>query len=118
MNPEIKAYQEFIDLLVTHRFDTIIRAIKEADLADTPYQRSLQQVLETLTPEQREIIGNYVQDRFVVGMQKTLFLMDMEDYKVINPDGINITGIPYSERMHYDFLWRVEGGNWEDTEED
>lgn len=114
MSKGLGQYKAFIDGLVKRKNCVESRWIMEKGYPQNDDNRAVNQLLSTLTAEQRAILAKMVQDAKLSGIHDTLAYVDemMDcDGLVLSQDG-EVYPHDYFESMHYDFICRSEGDAW------
>jgi hypothetical protein len=128
MNDEsLVEYRAFIDGLVVLRPSVESKRMQEAmyypihpTSADSeggpgPFRAQIQfnQLLDTLTIDQRAFIAQLLQSARDSGIHDVLVYLTDNHYDIIHND-IKLAREPYGTENYYDFTCRVEGDSWPD----
>ena len=114
MNKGLDYYKGFIDGLVKRKDGVDSRRILGKGYPQTEENKALNELLSSLTPEQKSVLARTVQKARDGGIHDTLAYMD----EMMDCDGLvmsqNGEVLPYDtfESMHYDFICRCEGDEW------
>ena len=114
MNKGLEYYKNFIDGLVKRKDGVLSKWILEKGYPDTEDNRLYNELLDSLSPVQKEVLAKLVQEARLSGMHDTLaYMNEMMDCAglVLSQNG---ESFPYDEfeSMHYDFICRCEGDEW------
>ncbi len=114
MSRGIDIYKNFIDGLVERKNGTYSRWILEKGFPDNDENKSINELLASLSLEQKEILARIVQESREGGIHDTLAYMD----EMMDCDGLALVqnGEKFVcdefDSMHYDFVCRCEGDEW------
>lgn len=108
---EFEAYETFIDGLVARRQAALSHWVKERGWPQLPENARFNQLLDELTPEQKDVVAEMIQQGRDSGIHDTL--VNLEAYTIISPEGIELAKRPYGFTRYYDFVRRREGDPWE-----
>ena len=114
MSKELELYKIFIDGLVERKDSMTARWVKGDGFPKTEDNKAKNELLTTLTPEQKGIIAEMLQDEHIEGIYTTLAYIN----KMMDLDGLELhqDGEAYSndyfESLHYDFISRCDGDEW------
>lgn len=105
----------FIQETTSQRKDSITaRWVKGDGFPKTEDNKAKNDFLATLTPEQKGIIAEMLQDEHIAGIHDTLAyineMMDLEGLE-LHQDGESYPN-DYFESLHYDFISRCDGDEW------
>jgi hypothetical protein len=109
MNYQLEKYKAFIDHLVEIRPSALVRWVKENGWPQLPENQKLNQLLEQLTPEQKEVVAQMVQQGRDDGIHDTLVALSGVD---LIQENIVFAVEPYGTPLHYDWVCRREGDEW------
>ncbi len=115
MDQPIAAYKEFIDSFVEIRPSVHSRWVKESDFGDLHENAHFNHLLVELTPEQREVLAELLQRSRDSGIHDALVQLD--GYTLISPDGVSLPRKPFGYFMHYDWVLRREGEQWDEEDD-
>ena len=96
MSKELKLYKAFIDGLVERKDSMTARWVKGDGFPQTDDNKAKNDLFAALTPAQREVLAEILQDEHIAGIHDAL-----ESY----PND-------YFESLHYDFISRCDGDEW------
>ena len=111
MSKELELYKIFIDGLVERKDSMTARWVKGDGFPKTEDNKAKNELLATLTPEQKGIIAKMLQDEHIAGIHTALAYIN----KMMDLDGLELhqDGEAYSndyfESLHYDFISRCDG---------
>lgn len=114
MNKGLEYYKNFIDGLVKRKNGVLSKWILEKGYPDNEDNRPYNELLESLSPVQKEVLAKLVQEARLGGIHDTLAYMN----EMMDCDGLVLSQngeiLPYDEfeSMHYDFICRCEGDEW------
>ncbi len=115
MDTGLKYYKDFIDGLVEQKNGVEGKWILDKGYPNIEDNKSYNELLASLSPEQKEILAKLVQQARLGGIHDTLAYMN----ELMDCDGLVLSqnGLPFPhdefESMHYDFICRCEGDDWE-----
>lgn len=114
MSKELDLYKAFIDGLVKRKYSVAAQWVKDGGFPNTKDNQAKNALLASLSPEQREVLGQILEDEHIGGIHTTLAyinaLMDLEGLE-LRQDGQTIKN-DYFDSLHYDFICRCEGDDW------
>lgn len=114
MNEGLEYYKNFIDGLVKRKNGVLSKWIMENGYPNVEENRKYNELLESLSSAQKEVLAKLVQEARLGGMHDTLAYMN----EMMDCDGLVLSQngevFPYDvfESMHYDFICRCEGDEW------
>lgn len=114
MSKNLEMYKAFIDGLVERKDSITARWVKGDGFPKTEDNNAKNELLATLSPEQKGIIAEMLQDEHIAGIHTTLAYIN----KMMDLDGLELhqddESYPndYFESLHYDFISRCEGDEW------
>lgn len=114
MNEGLKYYKNFIDGLVKRKNGVLSKWIMEKGYPNVEENRKYNELLESLSSAQKEVLAKLVQEARLGGMHDTLAYMN----EMMDCDGLVLSQngevFPYDvfESMHFDFICRCEGDEW------
>lgn len=114
MGKGLELYKKFIDGLVERKNGVESKWIMERKYPQNDENKAVNQLLDGLTPGQKEVLAKMVQEARLGGIHDTLAYIDeMMDCHglVLSQDGETYP-YDYFESMHYDFICRCEGDEW------
>lgn len=110
----MELYKEFIDGLVERKNSVTARWIRGGGFPQMDDNKAKNNFLAALTPEQREVLVEMIQDEHIGGIHDTLVyineMMDLEGLELYQ-DGKSYPN-DYFESLHYDFISRCNGDEW------
>lgn len=114
MNKGLEYYKKFIDGLVEQKKGVHSKWILEKGYPNNEDNRCYNELLASLSQEQKEILVKLVEEARLGGIHDTLAYMNEKmdcDGLVLSQNG---EVFPYDEfeSMHYDFICRCEGDEW------
>jgi len=114
MERGLERYKAFIDGLVARKNGVEAKRIMGKGYPQNEDNKAVNQFLNSLTPEQKAVLANMVQEARTGGIHDTLAYLDEmmdRDGLVLSQDG---EAYPHDhfESMHYDFICRSEGDEW------
>ena len=114
MNAGLEYYKEFIDGLVKRKNGVVSKWIRENGYPNNEENREYNELLNSLSTDQREVLAKLVQEARIGGIHDTLaYMNEKQDCEglVLSQNG---EVLPYDEfeSMHYDFVCRCEGDEW------
>lgn len=110
----LELYKSFIDGLVSKKDGVYKKWITEKGYPQTDDNKDINNLLGSLSEEQKTVLANIVCEARRSGMHDTLAYMN----EFMDCDGLKISQngevFPYDEfdSMHYDFICRCEGDDW------
>ena len=127
MSKELELYKAFIDGLVerkdsmtalcglVERKDSMTALwVKGDGFPKTEDNKAKNALLAALTPEQKGVLAEMLQDEHIAGIHDTLAyineMMDLEGLE-LHQDGESYPN-DYFESLHYDFISRCDGDEW------
>ena len=114
MSKDLELYKAFIDGLVKRKQSVAAQWAKEGSFPKTEDNKAKNELLASLSPEQREVLAQILQDEHIAGMHTALAylneIMDLDGLE-LSQDGQAIKN-NYFESLHYDFICRCEGDDW------
>lgn len=114
MNTGLEYYKDFIDGLVKRKNGVLGKWILENGYPDNEENREYNELLNSLSLEQREVLAKLVQDARIGGIHDTLAYMNEKmdcDGLVLSQNGEEFQFDEF-EGMHYDFVCRCKGDAW------
>ncbi len=119
MSKALQLYKAFIDGLVERKDSITALWVKGDGFPKTEDNKAKNNFLATLTPEQKGILAEMLQDEHIAGIHTTLVYIN----KMIDLDGLELhqdgesypnDSYPndYFESLHYDFISRCDGDEW------
>lgn len=114
MNKGLVLYKAFIDGLVKIKNGVEARRIMEIGYPHNDDNKEINQLLDVLTPEQKEVVAKMVQKARISGIHDTLaYINEMMDCDglILSQEGV-VYPHDYFESMHFDFICRSEGDEW------
>lgn len=119
MPTPIQLYKDFIDGLVKLREGVLHRWVTERGWPDLPENKRINEVLASLTPQQKEVVADIVRQARRGGIHDVLaYLNDkiaIDDLR-ISQMGVEFPIEPF-ETLHYDWISRCEGDPWPDEQD-
>ncbi|OBW94431.1 DUF6547 family protein [Gallibacterium salpingitidis] len=120
MDNLLESYKDFIDGLVEKRRTVKAKWVVGTGYPHTETNKEINNLLEQLTAEQKEILANMLSEAKEEGIHDTLAYMN----ELFDTEGYGLTkdgeSLPYDafESMHYDFVCRCEGDEWPEGEDE
>lgn len=115
MNNRLTLYKQFIDDLVTLRPTILARWVKEKGWPNQPENKGINKLLGELTPEQKDVLAQMLQQARDGGIHDVLvYLTDenkLEELRLVK-NGVELAVEPYGTEMYYDWVCRSEGDEW------
>ena len=114
MSRGLEYYKKFIDGLVTQKSGVDSKRILGKGYPNTEENQAYNELLDSLTLEQKEVLAKLVQKARLGGIHDTLAYMN----EMMDCDGLvlsqNGETFPCDEfeSMHYDFICRCDGNEW------
>lgn len=114
MSKGLEYYKNFIDGLAARKNGVVSKWILGKGFPETEDNRAYNELLASLSAEQKEVLAKLVQMERLGGMHDTLAYMN----EMLDCDGLvlsqNGETLPYDEfdSMHFDFICRCEGDEW------
>lgn len=114
MNKGLEFYKAFMDGLVRRKAGVEAKWIMEKGYPQIDDNKTINQFLAALTPEQKEILAAMVQEARRGGIHDTLAYMDelMDCEGLVLSQNGEMYPHDYFDSMHYDFICRSEGDEW------
>ena len=132
MSKELELYKAFIDGLVERKGSMTALWVKGDGFPKTEDNKAKNDLLAALTPEQKDVLAEMLQDEHIAGIHDTLAyiemlqdehiagihdtlayineMMDLEGLE-LHQDGESYPN-DYFESLHYDFISRCDGDEW------
>lgn len=114
MSKALELYKALIDGLAEQKDSVTARWVKEDGFPRTDDNKAKNEFLAALTPEQRVVLAEIIQDEYTAGIHDTLAYlnekMDLEGLE-LHQDGEILPNDEF-ESLHYDFISRCEGDEW------
>ena len=114
MSKDLELYKAFIDGLVNRKQSVTAQWVKEGSFPKTEDNKAKNELLASLSAEQREVLARILKDEHIAGMHTALAylneIMDLDGLE-LSQDGQAIKN-NYFESFHFDFICRCEGDNW------
>lgn len=114
MSKELELYKAFIDGLVERKDSMTALWVKGDGFPKTEDNQAKNELLAALTPEQKGVLAEMLQDEHIAGIHDTLAyineMMDLEGLE-LHQDGESYPN-DYFESLHYDFISRCDGDEW------
>ena len=104
MSKELVLYKAFIDGLVERKDSMTALCVKGGGFPKTEDNKAKNDLLATLTPEQKDVLAEMLQDEHIAGIHTTLAYELHQDGESYPND--------YFESLHYDFISRCDGDEW------
>jgi hypothetical protein len=115
-NP-LKLYKSFIDGLLEIREEVLRVWITRRGWPDLPENRKFNQLREELTPRQRRVVADMLQDARDGGIHDTLvYLHDricIDGLRLVQ-NGVEHPVEPFDTSLYWDWVSRREGDTWPD----
>jgi len=115
MNPSIVEYKEFIDSIVNLRPSIIAHQVRTGiwNLESKPEDVPFNQLLASLSIQQRELISEMIQHAVDAAIEDILIFMTDRGY-LLNRLGIDLAVEPFDSKTYFDFASRCAGKAWPD----
>ena len=114
MSKALELYKAFIDGLVERKDSMTALCVKGDGFPKTEDNKAKKDLLATLTPEQKGVLAEMLQDEHIEGIYTTLAyinkMMDLDGLE-LHQDGESYPN-DYFESLHYDFISRCNGDEW------
>lgn len=114
MSRELELYKTFIDGLVERKDSMTALRIKGGGFPKTEDNKAKNELLATLTPEQKGVLAEMLQEEHIAGIYTTLAyinkMMDLDGLE-FHQDG-EVYPNDYFESLHNDFISRCDGDEW------
>lgn len=114
MSKELELYKAFIDGLVERKDSMTALWVKGNGFPKTEDNKAKNELLAALTPEQKGVLAEMLQDEHIAGIHDTLAyineMMDLEGLE-LHQDSESYPN-DYFESLHYDFISRCDGDEW------
>lgn len=114
LTKELKLYKAFIDGLVERKDSMTARWVKGDGFPQTDDNKAKNDLFAALTPAQREVLAEILQDEHIAGIHDALAyineMMDLDGLELYQ-DGESYPN-DYFESLHYDFISRCDGDEW------
>ena len=108
------AGQACIDGLVNRKNSITARCVKGDGFPKTEDNKAKNDLFATLSPEQKGVLAEMLQDEHIAGIHDTLAyineMMNLEGLE-LHQDGESYPN-DYFESLHYDFISRCDGDEW------
>ncbi len=114
MSKELELYKAFIDGLVERKDSMTAHWVQSDGFPKTEDNKAKNELLAALTPEQKGVLAEMLQEEHIAGIHDTLAyineMMDLEGLE-LHQDGEAYPN-DYFESLHYDFISRCDGDEW------
>ena len=114
MSKALELYKAFIDGLVKRKDSMTAFCVKGDGFPKTEDNKAKKDLLATLTPEQKGVLAEMLQEEHIEGIYTTLAyinkMMDLDGLE-LQQDGESYPN-DYFESLHYDFISRCDGDEW------
>lgn len=115
MDPNaLTAYQHFIDHMVSVRnsslFPERLRTGKWM-FHTPPEEQKYQSLLDRLSPEDRELVAQIIQDAVDSAVFDSLKVLTENEYR-IRKENLELPWEPYGSEMYYDYVERIANSKW------
>ena len=110
MSIEIEAYKSFIDDVVAIKETVKSTWVSNGSYPDVPANKKRNEILSSLSKEQRTEMAKIVQESNESGIHDLLALIN--DNAAIEYKGVKIPKEPFDTELHFDFVARSEGDSW------
>lgn len=114
MNKGLELYKAFIDGLVERKESVTARWVRDDAFPQIEENKRKNTFITALTPEQRELLADMLQEEKITGIHDTLAyineMMDLDGLE-LRQDGETYPN-DYFESLHYDFISRCDGDEW------
>ena len=110
MSKELKLYKEFIDAAVSIKDSAAAHWVQKGSFPTTEANHETNELLSSLTSDQRDVVSKIVQDAKESGIHDLLALLS--DTSTINYKGHTLPTEPFDTELNYDFIARCEGDQW------
>ena len=114
MSKELELYKAFIDGLVERKDSITAFCVKGDGFPKTEDNKAKKDLLAALTPEQKGVLTEILQEEHIAGIYTTLAyinkMMDLDGLE-LHQDGESYPN-DYFESLHYDFISRCDGDEW------
>ena len=110
MSIEIEAYKSFIDDVVAIKESVKSTWVSNGSYPDVPANKKRNEVLSSLSKEQRIEMAKIVQEANESGVHDLLALIN--DNAAIEYKGVKLPKEPFDTELHFDFVARSEGDSW------
>jgi hypothetical protein len=115
MNDPLEEYKAFIDGLVAIREGVEARMIRKGrwpyGLANDANEGRIGTLLAELTPGQREVVAQLVQQVRASAIHDVLVLITDRRYR-LRRNGVELAFEPFGTESYYDFVARSAGDEW------
>jgi len=110
MSIKLESYKSFIDDIVAIKESVKSTWVLKGTYPDVPDNQNRNNILATLSEEQRIEIAKMIQESNESGMHDLLALLN--DNAEIEYKGVKLPKEPFDTELHYDFVARSEGDSW------
>lgn len=110
MSESVGKYKEFIDELVSLKESMPSEWVLRGRYPDVPENSYRNEVLGSLSEEQRAEVAKMIQEAKSSGIHDLLALMN--DKCSLIYQGVKLPGEPFGTELNYDFVARSEGDEW------
>ncbi len=116
MTSSLQKYQSLVDALVKRKDCVLARRVRNGDLwLETANKAKYNNLIKTLSEEQRVQVSELLQDAREGGIHDTLMVisekMNLEDLKLVQ-GGEELPHEPYGTEIYYDWVCRAAGDDW------
>ena len=115
MSRDIEEYKSFIDALVGIKSSAAAQWVTGKGFPDVPGNEQINQLLSSLTSQQKEILASMLQGAKEAGIHDTLaYLNEQMSFGniVIIKNGVSLPVEPFDTELHFDWVARSEGDEW------
>lgn len=115
MNTRLEEYKKLIDALVKIRPCVLVQWVKDKGWPQLPENEKFNQLLDGLTPEEKDVVAQMIQQARDGGIHDTLaYLTDEININGlrISRNGVDLAVEPYGTSLYYDWVCRREGDEW------
>ena len=110
MNIKLDSYKSFIDDIVVIKKSIKSTWVLKGSYPDVPDNKKRNDILATLSEEQRIEIAKMIQESNESGIHDLLALLN--DNAEIEYKGVRLPKEPFDTELYYDFVARSEGDEW------
>jgi hypothetical protein len=110
MSIKVEAYKSFIDDVVEIKESVKSTWVGNGSYPDVSANKKRNEILASLSKEQRNEIAKIVQESNESGIHDLLALLN--DKATIEYNGVKLAKEPFGTELHFDFVARSEGDAW------
>jgi len=115
MSKAIEEYKQLIDDIVDLKDSAVSTWVQEKGFPDIPDNKKKNEVLSSLTLEQKQFVAELINDAKSSGIHDVLFYLNEqqlnENLKIIK-NNVELPIEPFGTEMNFDFIARTQEDDW------